>query len=107
MVRSAVDYFSIHALKITITVLDILIYLNPKTMKKKVFIFAAFLLLAAGITSCEDLFENCKICRLNTYEDGQLINTAQEAEYCGAELVTIQATPPATVGNTTSQWECD
>lgn len=76
-------------------------------MKKKVFIFAAFLLLAAGITSCEELLNNCKICSLNTYENGVLINSAQEAEYCGAELVTIEATRPTTVGSTTTQWECD
>ena len=76
-------------------------------MKKKAFIFAAFLLMAAGITSCEGLLDNCKICSLNTYEDGVLINSAQTAEYCDADLVAIQATPPSTVGSTTTQWECD
>ncbi len=76
-------------------------------MKKRVLFFVTFLIIAAGLTSCEELLNNCKICRLNTYEDGVLINSAQEAEYCGAELVTIQATPATTVGNTTTEWECD
>lgn len=76
-------------------------------MKKRALFFATFLIIAAGLTSCEELFTNCKMCRLNTYEDGQLVNTAQEAEYCGTELITIEATPDATVGNTTTKWECD
>lgn len=73
-------------------------------MKKIVFLL---LLLAAGLTSCEDLFDNCKICRLNVYENGFLINSMQEAEYCGAELITIQNTPPQTDGAITTKWECD
>ena len=76
-------------------------------MKKRGLIFAGLLLIAAGITSCEELLDNCKICRLNTYENGVLVSSAQEAEYCGAELITIQNTPPATVGSTTTEWECD
>ncbi|HCC71999.1 MAG TPA: hypothetical protein DEQ09_12745 [Bacteroidales bacterium] len=76
-------------------------------MKKRVLFFVAFLLIAAGISSCEDVLENCKICRLNTYENGNLINSAQEAEYCGSELIRIQSTPPVTIGSTTTKWECD
>lgn len=76
-------------------------------MKKRILFFAALLLIAAGFTSCEEIFDNCKICRLNTYEDGNLINSAQEAEYCGSELIRIQNTPPVTVGTTTTKWECD
>ncbi len=76
-------------------------------MKKRILYFATFLIIAAGLTSCEELFNDCKICSLNTYEDGVLINSAQEAEYCGAELIKIEATPPVTVGSTTTEWECD
>ncbi|MDZ7739264.1 MAG: hypothetical protein U5K32_09440 [Bacteroidales bacterium] len=57
-------------------------------MKKRILFFATFLIIAAGLTSCEELFNNCKICRLNTYEDGQFIGSADEAEYCGADLNT-------------------
>lgn len=74
-------------------------------MKKIVFI-SLLLLSAAALTSCEG-FESCKICRLNVYENGVLINSMQEAEYCGAELITIQNTPPETDGAFTTKWECD
>lgn len=76
-------------------------------MKKKILFFATFLIIAAGLTSCEELFNNCKICSLNTYEDGVLINSAQEAEYCGADLLKVESTPPVTVGSTTTEWECN
>ena len=75
-------------------------------MKKIVLLFL-LLLSAAVLTSCEDLFDNCKICRLNVYENGFLINTLEEAEYCGAELITIQNTPPQVDGAITTKWECD
>jgi len=75
-------------------------------MKKIVYLFL-FFLLAAGLTSCEDLLNDCKICRLNVYENGNLINSMQEAEYCGTELIAIQSKLPETVGATTYVWECD
>lgn len=74
---------------------------------KKIVYLILFLLFSAGLTSCEGLFDDCRICRLNTYENGNLINSVQEAEYCGAELIAIQATPPETIGSTTTAWECD
>ena len=76
-------------------------------MKKKALYIGAFLLIAASFSSCEDLLNNCKICALNTYEDDVLISSVQEAEYCDAELIAIQATPDVTVGNTVSKWECE
>ncbi|MBN1387157.1 MAG: hypothetical protein JW965_01835 [Bacteroidales bacterium] len=74
---------------------------------KKIIILFLLLLAAAGLTSCEGLFDDCKICRLNVYENGFLVNTLEEAEYCGAELITIQNTPPQVDGNITTRWECD
>jgi len=65
------------------------------------------MLIAASFSSCEDLLNNCKTCALNTYEDGVLTSSVQEAEYCDAELIAIQATPDVTIGNTVSKWECD
>ena len=76
-------------------------------MKKKFLYIGAFILIAATFSSCEDLLTNCKICALNTYEDGVLISSVQEAEYCDAELIVIQATPDTTIGNTVAKWECD
>lgn len=74
---------------------------------KKIVYLILFLLLSAGLTSCEGLLDDCSICRLNVYENGNLINSMQEAEYCGAELIAIQAKAPETVGSTTYVWECD
>jgi hypothetical protein len=74
---------------------------------KKIIYPLLFLLFSAGLTSCEGLFDDCRVCRLNTYENGNLINSAQEAEYCGAELIAIQAKAPETIGATTYVWECD
>ena len=74
---------------------------------KKIVYLILFLLFSAGLTSCEGLLDDCRICRLNVYENGNLINSLQEAEYCGAELISIQAKAPETVGSTTYEWECD
>ncbi|MDT8400618.1 MAG: hypothetical protein RQ743_02895 [Bacteroidales bacterium] len=75
-------------------------------MKKIVYLFL-FFLLSAGLSSCEALLDDCKVCRLNVYESGNLVNSMQEAEYCATELVTIQNTPPQTDGALTYRWECD
>jgi len=82
-------------------------------MKKKVFIFAAFLLLAAGVTSCEELLENCEFCRYNVYDkDGNFLYSELEAEYCGAELLAKKSAPDVITGEGTAneivtKFECD
>ena len=75
-------------------------------MKKKIFYILSLLIIASLFTRCEG-FGNCKVCRLNTYEDGNLILSASEAEYCDAELIGIQARPDIINGSTVSKWECD
>ena len=60
-----------------------------------------------GHSSCEELFENCRICRLNVYDNGYLVNSLQEAEYCGSDLITIINTQPKVEGSITTKWECD
>lgn len=62
-------------------------------MKKKLVFAASFILVAWSLTSCEALFQNCKICQTNTYENGTLTDEGEEAEYCGADLLTKEATP--------------
>lgn len=76
-------------------------------MKRNLLYAAGFILMAVSLTSCEGLFENCKVCRQVTYESGNVINETSGTEYCGTELIAIQATPPVTIGNTTTQWECN
>ena len=74
---------------------------------KKVAYLLLFFLCVAGLAACEALMGNCRVCRFNTYENGMLINSTQEAEYCDEDLLRIQGTLPQTIGETTYKWECD
>jgi hypothetical protein len=74
-------------------------------MKKIAQVFS-LVIISLAFTSCEGLLDNCKVCSLNTYEDGALILSQSEAEYCDAELISIQATPAQTNGNLVIKWEC-
>ena len=75
-------------------------------MKKKI-VYAVFLLFVAwAFTSCESLFQNCKMCRSVTYENGSIINEGTESEYCGADLITKEATPDIVVGALVTKVEC-
>lgn len=81
-------------------------------MKKKVLFFAAFLVIAAGITSCEKILENCEICRYNVYINGVFSYSELEAEYCGSDLVARKAAPDVITGEgsdheTVTKFECD
>ncbi len=49
----------------------------------------------------------CKCCQEVVYINGVYDhNMSDAAEYCGADLVVIEATPPVTVGQYTYIWEC-
>lgn len=75
-------------------------------MIKRFFQLLALFTFAVAFTSCEGLLDNCKVCSLNTYEDGALILEQSEAEYCDTELLTIQAIPSETNGNLVTRWVC-
>ncbi|MGQ9619559.1 MAG: hypothetical protein ACUVTX_01070 [Bacteroidales bacterium] len=76
-------------------------------MKKKKLVFGVLVIFVAlSFTSCEGLFQKCKLCKTVTYQDGQVINETDPIEYCGADLVKKEATPPVTVGNLTTKVEC-
>lgn len=75
-------------------------------MKKKFIGYTCLFLISVAFTSCEGLLDNCKVCSLNTYEDGAKILSQSEAEYCDAELLAIQAIPAETDGNLVIRWEC-
>ncbi len=70
-------------------------------------VFIILLLFTIGLYSCEGLLDDCRVCRINVYENGSLINSLQEAEYCGSDLITILQTAPETDGAITTKWECD
>jgi hypothetical protein len=75
-------------------------------MKKKLIIAAAFVLMASAFTSCNGLFQNCKMCATNTYEGGTLVIQGSEVEYCGSDLIAKEATPDIPVGAQTIKVEC-
>jgi hypothetical protein len=76
-------------------------------MKRRIIFAAGFLLMIAGLTSCEDLLNTCKICQQNTYNSsGTLLTEGQETEYCDAALLAIEATKPQTVLGVTTKWVC-
>jgi hypothetical protein len=75
-------------------------------MKRKLLYFAGLILITCTFKACDLLGENCQICHLVSYENGNLISEENEAEYCNETLLAIKATPPATTGGVTTQWEC-
>jgi len=75
-------------------------------MKRKLLYASGFIFMAWSVTSCEGL--SCKACAQNTYNatSGALITAGSETDYCDAELLRIEATPPVTVLGVTTKWEC-
>jgi hypothetical protein len=79
---------------------------NKSVMKRKLIIAAFFLLIASTFTACEGLFQNCKMCATNTYENGTLVIQGSEVEYCGSDLITKEAVPDIPVGAQIIKVEC-
>ncbi len=74
-------------------------------MKKKLLFVAAFVLLALSFNACSVL-NNCKMCAYVQYENGSVINTGSETQYCGTDLIKQEAIPDVTVGTITTKVEC-
>lgn len=73
-------------------------------MKKKL-VFASLLVLASfTLYSCSN---TCKTCKEVTYESGVYVSETGGTEYCGAELLSIEATPDVNIGSTSTRWECN
>jgi hypothetical protein len=80
---------------------------NPIPMKRKILYAAAFLFIAWAATSCEALNKNCKFCKMvMTDKTTGDVTEGNETEYCGAELVAIEAKGSWTTGNQTVVWQC-
>jgi len=74
-------------------------------MKRKLLFGALFLFVVWAADSCTAL-KDCKFCKNVTYENGAVVNSGSETEYCGADLITKEATPDVTVGALTTKVEC-
>jgi len=75
-------------------------------MIRKLLFGAAFLFVAWAATSCEEL-SGCKICKMVKTDslNGNVIEE-DETEYCGAELIAIEAKTPTTTGTITTKYQC-
>lgn len=78
---------------------------NIKDMKRKLLFGAALMFVAWAATSCTAL-SDCKFCKNVTYENGSVLNSGSETEYCGTDLIKKEATPDVTVGALTTKVEC-
>jgi len=75
-------------------------------MKRKLLFGAAFLFVVWAATSCEAL-KDCKFCKLVTTDSATGdVNEGFETEYCGAELLVIEAKAPVTTGTLTTKYSC-
>lgn len=74
-------------------------------MKRKI-IFAVFLaLIVLAAPSCQKDCKNCKkvyYINVTTWD-----HEDDPSEYCGAELLAIEAIGPKTIGAYTVKWECN
>lgn len=73
-------------------------------MKKKI-IYAVFLIsIVLAAPSCQ---KDCKTCKKVYYVGTTRDHEDSASQYCGAELITIEATGSVTVGSYTVKWECN
>jgi len=73
-------------------------------MKRKLLITALFIICAYTFTTCED---TCKVCKQVTYIDNAYDHEGPSSEFCGAELISIEAMDDIVIGNTRTAWECN
>jgi hypothetical protein len=74
-------------------------------MKRKLLFGITFLFMAWAFTSCEALTD-CEFCKLVTYENGVVITTGTESEYCGADLLARKTKPDVVIGDMTTKFVC-
>jgi len=74
-------------------------------MKRILKLLLVFVFMSIVLTACDE--ENCAVCYLVTYEDGAETDRDSGVEYCGSELTLKRLSAPVTIGNTTTQYECD
>jgi hypothetical protein len=73
-------------------------------MKRKLMYAAGFICLVLSFSSCE---KTCKVCQENTYDaNNKLITQGNDTEYCGVDLIAIEAKTSVTVGSVTTKWVC-
>jgi hypothetical protein len=74
------------------------------SMKRKLLYAFGFVVITLSFSSCD---KTCKVCQQNTYDSNNvLLTSGDEKEYCGTELVGVEATQPYTILGVTTKWVC-
>jgi hypothetical protein len=82
---------------------SIFVFKLPR-MKRKLMYAAGFVFIALSFSSCQ---KTCKVCQQNTYINNTLDHSSSPTEYCGTDLIKIEATPDFVLGTSTTKWECN
>jgi len=80
--------------------------IKQSIMKRKALYAIGFILMAVSVTSCEGIFEKCKVCSLVLVESGNETR-GTPIELCGAELAAKQALGTYTIGTASAHWDCN
>jgi hypothetical protein len=80
--------------------------IKQSCMKRKALYTLGFVLMALSVTSCEGLFETCKVCSLVSTVAG-VETRGTPIELCGTELAAKEAMGTITIVNGTAYWECN
>lgn len=78
-------------------------------MKNILKILPVSLMLACLVSGCEDLLsDNCAECCVVTYDENHNeLSRDNCVEYCDDELADIESQSPVTIGNTTTEYDCN
>ena len=76
-------------------------------MKKTLIYLACVIVFTCIATSCQKILNDCKNCKKVYYTNGTTFDHEDpESQYCGTDLIAIEATGPVTYGSYTVRWEC-
>jgi hypothetical protein len=68
--------------------------------------FFVLMLMASLLTAC-GATDDCKSCSIVKYDNSGEISRTPGVPYCGDELADKESTPPVTVLEVTTVWECN
>lgn len=74
-------------------------------MKTKILLAFIGAFIIGLIYACNT--DDCKKCKIVVTENGSKVSETPAIPYCGTSLDSILNEAPTTVGNRTSQWECN
>lgn len=76
-------------------------------MKLRTLLFVIIFIIVGLLHACLPDVLDCQKCKIVTYENGVKVEETSATQYCGTALDSVLNESPATVGNRTTQWECN